>query len=93
MTIISREDLKDNDEDVGELKGTGCMPVFETFVEFLKVNGYEDLLSKGFEEMEKQSKKENETIHKSKVWEDLTKQAKEESTGFSFGFGFEDDAE
>ena len=92
---LAREDLKNNDEDVGELKGTGCMPVFETFVEFLKINGYEDLLNRGLKEIEMENAKikENEREKKSKIWEDLTKQAKEESTGFSFGFGFDDDDE
>lgn len=89
---LSREDLKNNDEDVGELKGTGCMPVFEAFVEFLKESEYSELVNEALPKLHSESMKDND-FKKSRVWEDLTKQAKssneENKSGFSFGFDFD----
>lgn len=84
---LSREDLRNNDEDVGELKGTGCMPVFEAMVEFLKANGYAALIDEQSINTENVGKEEG----KSQSWDNLVKEGKEEGqSGFSFGFDFED---
>lgn len=91
---LSRDDLRNNDEDVGELKGTGCMPVFETFVEFLKVNGYEELVTETLSHISDNDEDIDLKVKKSDIWENLTKEAKEEAQtggGFSFGFNFEDE--
>lgn len=84
---MAREDLRNNDEDVGELKGTGCMPIYEAFIEFLKARGHADLLQNALREAEMSEVKQV----KSKVWENLTKSEESSSGGFSFGFGFDEE--
>lgn len=91
---LSRDDLKNNDEDVGELKGTEHMPVFETFVEFLKNNGYEGLVEEGLSSILDNDDNFDLKVKKSEVWESLTKEAREETKtegGFKFEFNFEND--
>lgn len=85
---LLKKELGDVDEDVGELKGTECMPVFEAFTEFLLANGDENFVEKGLEQI----KQENASLKKSQVWEKLTEDAKtKEVGGFSFGFDLDDD--
>lgn len=89
---LSREDLRNNDEDVGELKGTGCMPVFEAFVEFLKKSEYSNLVIDALPQLSNNDIKHIK-VKKSKVWENLTKPVggeDESKSGFSFGFNFDD---
>lgn len=75
--------FENNDEDVGELKETGCMPVFEAFIELLLKNGYNDLIDKGLSELVDDKIPE---VKKSHAWEELTQEGKNETKGFSFGF-------
>ncbi|TID28111.1 hypothetical protein CANINC_002703 [Pichia inconspicua] len=88
---LSREDLRNNDEDVGELKGTGCMPVFEAFVEFLRKSEYRNRVEKALPQLSNADMK-NIKIKKSKIWNDLTKPINQDDGNkgsFSFGFHFD----
>lgn len=88
---LEMEELGKVDEDVGELKGSSCMPVYEAFIEFLLANGMKDIVENGIKEVEQ---KEKNNIEKSQIWENLTKSTKEDATkGFSFGFNFEEEEE
>lgn len=85
---LSMEELRNIDEDVGELKGTGCMPVYEAFVELLLAKGMDDIVAKGLRDLKTADSKQE----RSRVWESLTKDAKsDEKGGFSFGFDFDDE--
>lgn len=91
IKYLSMEELKNNDEDVGELKDTGCMPVYEAFIEFLLAKGMKDIVDKGLRELQTVAAAKQE---RSQVWENLTKDAKSGKTsGFSFGFDIGDDDE
>lgn len=91
VDYLNRKDLKNLDEDVGELRGTSCMPVYEAFIEFLNANGMKGEVERGLKEVN-----DNEIAmkyEKSKTWENLTKDAKElgDNKGFSFGFDFDEE--
>ncbi|AWU76873.1 uncharacterized protein C5L36_0C07870 [Pichia kudriavzevii] len=89
---LQREDLRNNDEDVGELNGACQMPVFETFVEFLKASGYEDLVRESLAHLKKKSDDEEEDLKvRSRAWETLTEEGrKKNNNGFSFGFDIDE---
>lgn len=90
---LNRADLKNNDEDVGELKGTGCMPVFAAFIEFLKQSEFKKLVEKVLPELDNATLSEPK-FKKSKVWKDLINQKTttdgEGKSNFSFSFNFDD---
>lgn len=97
---LENQELMNEDEDVGELKGTDQMPVYEAFIELLKAKGYEKELDYGFEQMRQiEKEKRKGMVKKSEIWEELTKEARYQSVesenpttgGFSFGFSFEED--
>lgn len=87
---LQRVELANNDEDVGVLDGTECMPVFECFIELLKAKGFEDELAKGLEQMHQLDKEERKgQVKKSETWEKLTKK---DDRAQAFSFGFEEES-
>lgn len=88
---LSIKEFENNDEDVGELENTECMPIYEAFIEFLLANGMEDIVNKGLKEVTLNNN--NDKTEKSQIWENLTKSKSNESNNksFSFGFNFEDE--
>ena len=83
--IDELQDENLQNEDCGEISCLPEMPIFELFVELLKLNGYNKETDRALEELQKL---EHKSGGRSKIWENL-EQGK--STGFSFGFGFDED--
>lgn len=73
-------------EDCGEIENLPSMPIFELFSELMIRNGMQDDLNEGLNSLQR-LEKANQGPGKSEVWEKLQE---EKSSGFSFGFGFEE---
>lgn len=81
---LKRLEFSNQDEDVGELGGTECMPVYECFVELLKAKQFEPQLENGLRQMYALDLEDRKgQVKKSETWERLTT---ESPAGFSFGF-------
>lgn len=84
---LNRIEFKNEDEDVGELGGTECMPVYESFIELLKSKGFNKQLDSGLEQMKQIEREERKgQVKKSETWEKLTTIENNASSGFSFAF-------
>lgn len=87
---LNKVEFKNEDEDVGELGGTECMPVYESFIELLKAKGFQTQLDKGLQQMKQIEREERKgQVKKSETWEKLTT----ENTTSAFSFGFSDEIE
>ncbi|KAF2281256.1 F-box domain-containing protein [Westerdykella ornata] len=76
--------LRDQRDQVSGFREDVCDRAYELFVERLK-EAHPHILEQGLQELERKSKKGRGR------WEELTKADEEESGGFSFGFGGDDD--
>lgn len=84
-------ELESNEEDIGELKLSINLPIYELFVELIKASDqFKEYLPNALRELEqlefKNLQKKEKVVVPSKKWENLT-----ENTASTFSFNFDED--